>query len=648
MRSEKVANQAHLVLPAVLTVLLALASLPSNADRKAELDWRSDPMMISLVTISGKSISLREICAQLDRQTSAEFNVDRRFAESAISIQASAARLETVMTCVEEVTGLQWRLVDDIFFLTKDARGTAVARWEERYGEARKTEIARTVKTAVSEWLYDTMPFPPSFDPEWELTPLQREQIAYDGALTVATMTRSQLEWLNSALLSKGFKPRETWIPSNLLVTQAPRLGISMTAAMVIDSPSGRFMVESPLTAVPTEPDDDPTTPEMEPRTVTVNVGEPTKEASLPDHLYGIWLTDEKPGDLTALFETAKERNFENVFVPVIRRGQAIYPSRVLTIGEPGSGDEDRLAALIRRADEHGIKVHAVVDATLWGDASHPPPPPARFRASEDRNLLDRTYAEQSKWQQSASAELGPSNTAPESPETEVYLCPASSQTARLLRSVVREIASKYDIAGVCLDRVEYARSGPFVVNGRDMSVPFGYTVEVRKEMIRAHQVDPIDVDSEGARSPEDLEAQAIWDRFRRGKLTGLIGETGTALKAIKPDAVFSVTLDFDSDAQSPGRWAQLPGVGAVLPEVRLGATDLGHVAEHPDVQSVNALYAAASKYAAVVPLLRDGGDMARLLELIPVISPQQPERGWIFYGGSSELVKTLEAFMSP
>lgn len=648
MRSDNCRRLSGSVLPTALTVLLALASLSSSADRKSELDWRSDPMMISLVSVSGRAISLSDICDRLDRQTSAEFHVDRRFAESAISIQASDVRLETVMTCVEEVTGLQWRLVDDIFFLTEEARGTAVVRWEERHREARKTEIARTVKTAVREWLYDTMPFPPSFDPVWELTPLQREQIAYDGALTVATMTPPQLEWLNFALLSTGFRPGETWIPTNLLLTQAPHLGISMTAAMMIDSPSGMFIVESPLTPPLAKPDDNQTPPEEEPRTVSVHMGEPTKETSLPDHLFGIWLTDEQPSDLAALFKTAKERGFENVFVPVIRRGQAIYPSRALTIGEPESEDEDRLASLIREAYEQGMKVHAVLDATLWGDAEHPAPPSTRFRAVEDRNLLDRTYEEQSKWQQSASAELNPNTAIAESLDTEVYLCPASSQTARLLRSVVREIASKYDIAGICLDRVEYPRSGPFVVNGRDMSAPFGYTVEVRKEMIRAHQVDPIDVDPEGARSPEDLEAQAIWDRFRRGKLTGLIAETGAALKAIKPDAVFSVTLDWDSDAQSPGRWAQLPGVGAVLPEVRLGDTDHGQVAEHADVQSVNALCAAVSKYAAVVPVLRDADDMAKLLELMPVISPQEPDRGWIFYGGSSELVKTLEAWLSP
>lgn len=626
-------------------ILLALASLPSLADRKAETDWRRDPITKADVSVSARTINLKEVCRQFERQTSVEFFVDRRFADVPVALHISSARLETAMTCVEEITGLQWRLVDDMFFLTEDARGTAVVRWEERYREARKSHVSKTTQNLVDEWLYDAMPFPPSFDPMWELTPLQAEQMAYESALSIFTMTRPQLMWLNDALLAHGFRA-ESALPTDLLIRQSPDLTVKLNAAMLIDSPQGMLIVEKPLTAPTPKPvvEAPPKTAKVE----TVTEG-PAKETDLKGSLTGIRLTDEKPGDLTNLLKAAKARGFDNILVPVLSRGQTLYPSDVLypdtaLIAEKDR-TPDRLKPIVSQAKALGMKVHAVLDATLWGDATHPVPGAASYAVVHDRNLLDRTHSEQAQWQQSESAamELAPAEAAPAA-EKSVYLCPASSQTARLLKSLVKEIASRYEIAGICIDRLDYPRNEPFVVNGRDMAVPFGYTIEVRKAIIRAHQVDPIDIDLEGARSPEDAESQAVWDRFRRGKLTGLIAEVGQALKETKPDGIVSVVLNPDSDAQSPGHWSQVAEVDAVLPS--LGLNDAGEepMEDRADVQAANALYAYVSKYAAVVPMVHGGEKGSAVFTgLASALKPGKADRGWILAGDSSSLVKALE-----
>lgn len=622
----------------VATTALMLAAMPSLADRKAEIDWRSDPLMIANVTVSGRTLTLEQVCRQLSRQTSAQFYVDRRYAGASVTLHIRSAKLETVMTCVEEITRLQWRLVDDMFFLTSNARGTAVVRWNERYQEARKTQLAKTTENRLQEWLYETMPFPPSFDAEWELTPLQREQIAYGNALSIFTMTPPQIGWLNYALRAKGFRTTDDAPPTDLLVREAPDLTARLNAVMIIDSPQGTLIVEKPLSAPePRTADARPVKP-VKTTDVAVDPQEPPKETALGGRLSGIWITDEKPTALSRLLRAAKARGFHDVFVPVLSRGQAIYPSKVLQPGVDRPVGEDRLSVIVETADRLGMRVHAVLDATLWGDATHPAPQPARYVAAQDRNLLDRTYSEQAQWQQGELAAMEADTDARNLPQADksVYLCPASSQTARLLKAVAKEIASNYKVAGVCIDRLEYPRSAPFVVNGRDMTPPFGYTIEVRKEMIRAHQIDPIDIDPEGVRSPADLEAQALWDKFRRGKLTGLIAEVSATLKAINPDAVCSVTLDPESDAQSPGHWSQVDGVDALLPTVR------SDTEEESDVQTVNALYAAVSKYAAVVPVLH-GGEGEGLADLVASIGAQEHDKGWILRGSMTELTKALE-----
>lgn len=626
-----------------LAVLFLLLAVPSFADRKGETDWRTDPIMIANVTISGRTVTLKEVCRQFERQTSVEFYVDRRFAETPIAMHLRSAKLETAMTCIEEVTGLQWRLIDDMFLLTEDARGAAVVRWNERYAEARKSQVARTTESGVQQWLYDMMPFPPSFDPVWNLTPIQREQIAYQNALNVATMTLPQLDWLNYALLSRGFYSADVRIPTDLLVQKAPNLEVRMNTAMVIESPQGILLVEKPLTAPEPQTEQPPPIPEKA-EVLTVTEKKPVEKTALKDGLEGIWFTDEKPSDLDVLLDTARARNFKHVFVPVLSRGQAMYPSQALYPDSLVPEQPDRLKAVIDAAKQRGMKAYAVLDSTLWGDATHPIPGAANRPIVHDRNLLDRTYAEQAQWQQSELAALSGDPTAVITPaDKSVYLCPASSQTARLVKAVAEEIARKYDVAGICLDRLDYPQSPPFVVNGRDMTVPFGFTIEVRKEMIRAHQIDPIDIDPEEA---SDVEAKALWDKFRRGKLTGLVSEVCAAFKEIKPDGICAVTLNAESDAQSPAHWAQLADVDAVMPTVNMDASIPGSMAEHADMRATNVLYTAVSKYSAVVPAMDVHGSTPRTFIGFEV-DPAAPQKGWMLRGNSADLVKTLEMLLT-
>jgi len=642
----------------ILTIVLQglFVGIPSHADRASELNWRSDPLMIASVALPQKTLTLKEACEQLARQTSGEFYVDRRYADVKVALHMNETRVETVMNIMESVTGFRWRLVGDIFLLGPDARGIAVTRWHARYVEAKNSHLARVAESRVREWLYSAMPFPPRVDMPWELTPVQREQIAYQEALSIFTMTPPQLDWLNSALRESGYRSPDVGFPTDMLVQTSPDIPIKMSAALVIDSPKGSFIVEKPLGPPIGGPvrisSKKPARIEPAP---SESKGTP-KKPSLKQELKGIWLTHENLRDLSGLLKKAKERGIDNLFLPVLESGETIYPSKVLPPAEKKSTSGDRLKQVINVADALGVKVHAVLDATLWGDAAHPVPRPANYGILHERNLLGRTYAEQEEWQRRELRALDPNpgpmtGAGPESKR--FYLCPASSQVPRLLRSVVREIASNYQVAGICLDRVDYPKSTPFVLAGRDLAAPFGYTVEVRKEMIRLNQVDPIDVDPAGIRTPEDAEAFALWERFRRGKLTGLLTEVCAAFKAARPDGICSVTLDLASEAQSPAHWSKIAGLDALIPRVqlrppvdRLASAD---GASEEDAQAVMELHRAVLKNAAVVPVVSEirASDFAD--QVVPVarivkLAKDDGLKGYILRGDASAIAMTLEA----
>ncbi|MDI6826964.1 MAG: hypothetical protein QME62_00610, partial [Armatimonadota bacterium] len=178
----------------VAFLLLSTSCMLAQTERAAELNWAADDRMIASVTIPPQVITLKELCSVLGKQTSSEFYVDRRLEDTKIVIHIGETRLKSIMNMVEAITGFQWRLVDDIFFLTRNARGSAVVSWRERYLEAKKAQEASNLETTVRRWLHTTMPFPPSVDPVWQLTPLQQEQLAYQQAISTFIFTPAQID----------------------------------------------------------------------------------------------------------------------------------------------------------------------------------------------------------------------------------------------------------------------------------------------------------------------------------------------------------------------------------------------------------------------------------------------------------------------
>lgn len=607
------------------TLLLALfLSVVCSLRSPAFGDWISDERVIASVKLPNAAISLKDVCAELGKQTSSEFFVDRRDADTKIAWFADTMQLRTAMSAIEAATDLQWRMVGDMFFLSRDTRGVAVTAWNDRYIEAKKAQLAGIRKRQVKDWVYDSMPFPPSADMPWQLTPLQSEQLAYHRSLLYFTMTPPQLNWLDQSLIGAGYIPEQGRTAVDMAAAQSFDVPLKFNAAMIVHTPIGDCLVEMPLTA--TEPAPETETPSSKPAKVKAEPASssdesPAKKLALKDDLKGLWITDAEMKGLPSLLAKAKSKGYNTVFIPTLSFGHTIYPGKRLP-QESAYKDSDPLAAAIKAAGSLGMKVHAVLDATLWGDADHAVPTAANYPSIFDANLLGRTFEEQTKWQQNdlkAMDAQSPDDTSAD--EQLVYLCPASYQLPRLLVSVAEEIAGKYDVAGICLDGVDYPTGTPFIVGGEDLAPPYGYTLEVRREMIRLNQVDPIDIDSESVRNAADSEAYALWDKFRRGRLIGLITEVSAAFKAKKAGGICSATLDLASDSQSPVHWSKIGSLDAIvaLAEIRKSGGEKPTFSyPKDDSDAFKELHRAVVKDAVVIPAV-DGMTAGSLTDQIGV-----------------------------
>jgi len=124
--------------------------------------------------------------------------------------------------------------------------------------------------------------------------------------------------------------------------------------------------------------------------------------------------------------------------------------------------------------------------------------------------------------------------------------------------------------------------------------------------MIRANQVDPLDVNSQSAKTAQDMELVRVWEQFRRGRLTGLITDIAGAFRSRNAKGVCSVVVDLDSPDQSPVHWAKIRNVDALIPELEITKptedTPAGYSQEDLDV--VSSLQKSVGKNCTVIPAI--------------------------------------------
>ncbi|MEG3435549.1 glycoside hydrolase family 10 protein [Pannus brasiliensis CCIBt3594] len=227
-----------------------------------------------------------------------------------------------------------------------------------------------------------------------------------------------------------------------------------------------------------------------------------------PD-IRGVWITT---NDTEILLERDKrdraiedlsKLNFNAVYPVVWNSGYALYPSEVAKregiqpFVPTGSKGEDALKELIDRSREKGLR------AIPWFEFGFMAPPTSEM-AMKHPGWLTRKRDGTTTWV-GAAGEV-------------VWLNPFRPEVQNFISELVLEVARQYDIDGIQFDD--------------HLSLPneFGYD----DFTVALYQQETQKTPPANPRDPE-------WTRWRADKITAFVANLNQALKAIKPNARFSI-----------------------------------------------------------------------------------------------------------
>ncbi len=231
-----------------------------------------------------------------------------------------------------------------------------------------------------------------------------------------------------------------------------------------------------------------------------------------------LWVTRfdyDSEAKIARIMETAARANFNIIYFQVRASADAFYrssiePCAALLCGKLGGTPRyDPLEVAVREGKKHGLQVHAYLNgltgraAGIEGQCKAMPEPDA---GNPRHVLLDHP-----EWVM--SDKRGKRLPCPNSEEY-VWLSPSFPQVRTQLARVAADIARRYDVSGIHLDRIRYP--------GNDWSW------------------DPISR-SEFGKNPDTNPVE--WRAYRTGLVNRMVRETFDSINAVKPGIVLSAAV---------------------------------------------------------------------------------------------------------
>lgn len=292
--------------------------------------------------------------------------------------------------------------------------------------------------------------------------------------------------------------------------------------------------------------------------------------AAAPEHLStvalrakvetrALWVTRttlSSPDAIHQMVRAAEAGGFNTLFVQVRGRGDSYYHGTI----EPRAAELaakpafDPLAVVLDDAHAAGLKVHAWVAVNLV--SSSVSLPAARehviYRAPEWLMVPRELAAEMKKVDVRSPAYIGRLArwTRAQSSEVEgLYTSPVHPAAQTHAASVIGELVQKYAVDGVHLDYVRFPNEdfdySPSAIELFKATILPGLTDKERREAAAREVLDP-------AAYP-NLFAER-WNEFRRGGLTELVVKVRAAVKAARPNAIFSAAVVPDARQAADSR----------------------------------------------------------------------------------------------
>ena len=241
-----------------------------------------------------------------------------------------------------------------------------------------------------------------------------------------------------------------------------------------------------------------------------------------PDEFRALWVDAYHDGlksrqQVDELVETARAGGFNALIVQVLRSGETYYPSALDPWAADADPTFDALAYLIAQAHAAGLEVHAwVATLPIWRAGDLPLSPSHIF------NRHGPGTGEPDYW-------LMTNQTGEEETSDHLYyLDPGHPYVVEYLVAVCAELARRYDLDGLHLDRIRYPESG------------WGYnpTSVARFRAWRGAQ-GALSAPAQALPDPQD----PAWLQWRRDQVSALVRRIYLTVHAINPRLRLSAAL---------------------------------------------------------------------------------------------------------
>ena len=264
---------------------------------------------------------------------------------------------------------------------------------------------------------------------------------------------------------------------------------------------------------------------------ILINISHSTRAANHK----GLWvvrnsITNKK--DINDFIKFAKDNNISDLFVQVRGRGDAYYKSQIVPFSFKITEDFDPLAYILTMAHAYNIKVHAWVNVfLLWT---------AKAKPKDSQNLLflhpEWTAVDENGLRDSDKHyyQFAQQNT------EGIYLSPMEPKVQQYLLSVFNELIENYNIDGLHLDYVRFAKNN------------YGYHQSGRRKFEELYGFNPIYLTFsdksllDGIENFDEHKYQKIFTDFRCAEITEFVKNVSLNINksgkeillsaAVKPD----------------------------------------------------------------------------------------------------------------
>lgn len=305
-----------------------------------------------------------------------------------------------------------------------------------------------------------------------------------------------------------------------------------------------------------------------------------------------------QPGDWDDTCATLARSGFNAVFPNVLKPGVALYRNRIVPESESVGVSGDQLAAAVAAGQRHGVDVHAWV--ILWNMEGLPE---ARLAPLRRAGRLQ------------VSATGAPLN----------WLCPSHPENRAYELDALRDLASRYAVAGIHLDYVRYKSGDYCYCSGCRARFTHDTGLTVRHW-------------------PADVRSGALasaWRDWRRARITTFVGAAREAIRRVRPSIQLSAAVYpgypgcRESIAQDWGEWLRTGQLDFACPmnysEDTAKITEWyrkqtaypgvrGRIYPGIGVTSTESRLSAADTIDQVVALRREGAGGFVLFELNPTL----------------------------